>query len=106
MNLCLPHLPKLDWLGKTTLNAMIRSGVPLTFAIRGATPRRRHGNSAGDQGSALQRSFLEWSVRNRRNAANSPSTLSEVETLDRANVLTCRHKLRIHGYTSTTRLST
>jgi GDPmannose 4,6-dehydratase len=25
------------------------------FAIRGATPQRRHGNSAGDQGSALQR---------------------------------------------------
>src|SRR5262249_13592921 len=41
--------------GKTTLNAMIRSDAPLTFAIRGATPRRRHGNSAGDQGSALQR---------------------------------------------------
>src|SRR5215831_2421890 len=36
MNLCLPRLPKLDWLGKTTLNAMIRSDVPLTFAIRGA----------------------------------------------------------------------
>src|SRR5262249_16745235 len=106
MNLCLPHLPKLDWLGKTTLNAMIPSGVPLKIPISGATPPRPARNPAGDQGSALQRSFLEWSVRNRRNAANSPSTLSEVETLDRANVLTCRHKLRIHGYTSTTLLTT
>src|SRR6516225_4458808 len=37
MNSCPPRLPKLGWLGKTTLNAMIRSDVPQTFAIRGAT---------------------------------------------------------------------